>query len=93
VWVIPSRDLVIVRVGDRGSLEADTRVTIFTGRAGRLDHELVRRVMLAVTDVAYTDPGAYRDSKLVLPPLDDGILRDARDLEDVAAGTLGPPWH
>ena len=42
-YVIPSRDLVIVRLGDRGSRELDTRVTLWTGRGGQLDHELVRR--------------------------------------------------
>jgi CubicO group peptidase (beta-lactamase class C family) len=91
VWVIPSRDMVIVRLGDRGSLEPDTRVTVFTGRAGRLDYELVRRVMLAVEDVPYADPGPYTESKLVLPPLDTGILGDARNLDDVITGLLGPP--
>jgi CubicO group peptidase (beta-lactamase class C family) len=93
IWIVPSRDLLIVRLGDRGSMEADTRTTFFTGRAGRLDHELVRRVMLAVTDVPYKDPGSFRDTPLVLPPLNDGIVGDARHAEDVAAGVLGPPRH
>lgn len=91
MFVIPSRDLVIVRLGDRGSFEPDTRVLLFSGRAGQVDHEILRRVLLAVTDVAYTDPGPYESAGLVLPPLDDGILADALEYYDVLGGFgLGP---
>ena len=90
VYVIPSRDMVIVRLGEPGSVEADTRVSVWSGRAGQLDHELIRRVMLAVTDVPYEDPGPYAGSDLNLPPPDDGIVGDAHDVPQVLAGVGGP---
>jgi CubicO group peptidase (beta-lactamase class C family) len=91
VYVIPSRDMVIVRLGENGSWEGDTRASVWTGRAGELDNELVRRVMLAVDDVPYDDPGPYPGSHLVLPPLDRGVVGDARDFDQVLAGAgLGP---
>lgn len=91
VFVIPSRDLVIVRLGERGSKEADTRVSVLTGRGGELDNELVRRVLRAVTDVPYEDPGPYAGSDLYLPPPDEGIVGDAQDPEHAAAGLgVGP---
>ena len=91
VYVIPSRDMVIVRIGENGSWEGDTRASVWTGRAGELDNELVRRVMLAVDDVPYDDPGPYPGSDLVLPPLDRGVVGDARDVDQVLAGAgLGP---
>jgi CubicO group peptidase (beta-lactamase class C family) len=86
VYVIPSRDMVVVRLGENGSLEGDTRVSVFTGRGGELDYELMRRVMLAVTDVRYGDPGPYPGSDVVLPPLDDGLVGDAQELDHVLAG-------
>jgi CubicO group peptidase (beta-lactamase class C family) len=85
-YVIPSRDMVIVRLGENGSVEGDTRVSVFTGRGGELDYELVRRVMLAVTDVRYGDPGPYPGSDVVLPPLDDGLVGDAQETDHVLAG-------
>jgi CubicO group peptidase (beta-lactamase class C family) len=89
-YVIPSRDLVVVRMGFPGSKELDTRVTIFAGRAGELDHEILRGVLSSVLDVPYEDPGPYPGSSLVLPPVDDGLPGDAADLPEVAAGTFGP---
>jgi hypothetical protein len=86
LWVIPSRDLVIVRMGTAGSREPDTRVSVWTGRGGQLDHELTRGVLRAVTDVPYNDPGEYPGSDLVLPPLDDGIVGDVLDAEQTLAG-------
>ena len=85
-WVIPSRDLVIVRMGTAGSREPDTRVSVWTGRGGQLDHELTRGVLRAVTDMPYDDPGEYPGSDLVLPPLDDGIVGDVLDAEQTLAG-------
>jgi CubicO group peptidase (beta-lactamase class C family) len=91
VYVIPSRDMVIVRLGENGSQEGDTRVSVYTGRGGELDYELLRRVMLAVKDVRYGDPGPYPGSGVVLPPLDDGIVGDAQETDQVLAGLgLGP---
>lgn len=90
-WIIPSRDLVIVRLGERGSQELDTRVSLFSGRAGQIDWEVVRRVLLAVQDVPYADPGPYQSAGVVLPPADDGIIGDAFELQHVLAGLgLGP---
>jgi CubicO group peptidase (beta-lactamase class C family) len=91
VWVDPTRDLVIVRLGERGSREGDTRASVWTGRGGELDNELVRRVLRSVTDVPYRDPGPYRGSNLFLPPLDDGVIGDAADWEWAASGLgIGP---
>ena len=90
VYVIPSRDLVVVRMGFPGSKEPDTRVTIFAGRAGELDHEILRGVLGSVLDVPYKDPGPYPGSSLVLPPLDQGLIGDAFDVNEVSQGTLGP---
>jgi len=90
VYVIPSRDLVIVRMGFPGSKEPDTRVTVFAGRAGELDHEILRGVLASVHDVPYKDPGPYQGSDLVLPPLDQGLVGDATDVPEVLAGSLGP---
>jgi CubicO group peptidase (beta-lactamase class C family) len=90
-FVIPSRDMVIVRLGERGSREGDTRTSVWTGRGGELDNELIRRLLLAVTDVPYDDPGPYPGSDLYLPAPDQGILGDAQDVEQVLAGQgLGP---
>lgn len=91
MFVIPSRDLVIVRLGERGSREGDTRASVWTGRGGELDNELVRRVLRAVRDVPYEDPGAYKGSDVVLPPPDDGVAGDAHDPEQAVAGLgVGP---
>ena len=90
-YVIPSRDLVIVRLGERGSREGDTRASVWTGRAGELDNELVRRILLAVDDVPYDDPGPYAGSEVYLPPPDAGIIGDAQDVERAGAGVgVGP---
>ena len=91
VYVIPSRDMVIVRLGERGSREGDTRASVWTGRGGELDSELIRRTLRSVTDVAYDDPGPYKGSDPYLPPLDDGIAGDVRDTDNVAAGSGAGP--
>ena len=88
VYVIPSRDMVIVRLGERGSSRSDTRASVWTGRGGELDNELVRRVLRSVTDVPYDDPGPYAGSDLYLPPLDEGVVGDAQDVEQATAGVL-----
>jgi hypothetical protein len=91
VYVIPSRDMVVVRLGERGSREADTRSSVWTGRGGELDNELVRRVLTAVTDVPYDDPGPYAGSDPYLPPADEGLVGDAQDPEEAAAGLGAGP--
>ena len=90
-YVIPSRDLVIVRLGFPGSKEPDTRVTVFAGRSGELDHEILRGVLSSVRDVPYRDPGPYPGSSLVLPPADSGIVGDAQDTDEVLAGEGAGP--
>jgi CubicO group peptidase (beta-lactamase class C family) len=89
IFVIPSRDLLIVRLGERGSRELDTRASVWTGRGGQLDNELVRRVLRAVRDVPYDDPGPYAGSDLFLPPHDAGVIGDAQETEHVVAGLTG----
>jgi CubicO group peptidase (beta-lactamase class C family) len=91
VWAIPSLGLLIVRLGDRGSREGDTRASVWTGRGGELDNELIRRVLISVTDAHYRDPGPYPGSDVFLPPLDDGVVGDAADWEWAASGLgIGP---
>jgi CubicO group peptidase (beta-lactamase class C family) len=92
-FIIPSRDLLIVRIGERGSHETDTRVVVWSGRPGEIDHELVRRVLLAVNDVPYADPGPYRSAGTVLPPLDEGIVGDAQDVGSIVDGMTTPDCH
>lgn len=90
VFVIPSRDIVIVRLGERGSRDLDTRISVWSGRGGEIDNELVRLVLRSVTDVPYDDPGPYAGSDPYLPPLDDGVVGDALDPEHATAGVLPP---
>jgi CubicO group peptidase (beta-lactamase class C family) len=92
-FIVPSRDLVIVRLGERGSRDTDTRVSLWSGRAGEIDHELVRRVLSAVTDVPYQDPGPYRSAGTILPPLDQGIVGDAQDVGSIVDGMTTPSCH
>jgi CubicO group peptidase (beta-lactamase class C family) len=92
-FIIPSRDLVIVRLGERGSHDTDTRVSVWSGRAGQIDHELVRRVLSAVIDVPYEDPGPYRSAGIILPPLDQGIVGDAEDVSSFVDGMTTPSCH
>jgi CubicO group peptidase (beta-lactamase class C family) len=91
LYVIPSRDMVIVRLGENGSQDADTRTSVWTGHGGQLDHEIVRRVLRAVTDVPYDDPGPYAGSDPHVPPADDGVIGDALEPDDVAAGIGAGP--
>lgn len=92
-YVIPSRGLVIVRTGDRGSHELDTRVAVWSGRGGQIDHELLRRVLLAVTDVPYADRGPYQGAGPHAPPLDDGIYADALAAAELAQAMTVPHCH
>lgn len=93
MFAIPSIGLMIVRLGERGSREGDTRASVWTGRGGELDNELVRRVLLSVYSMKpkYKDPGPYPGSDIYLPPPDDGIAGDALDWEWAASGLgIGP---
>ncbi|HUP90648.1 MAG TPA: serine hydrolase [Solimonas sp.] len=92
-YMIPSRGLVVVRTGERGSHEPDTRVALWSGRGGEVDHELLRRVLLAVTDVPYADPGPYAGAGPHAPPLEDSIYADAFDTSELAQAMTVPPCH
>ncbi|MEX2555842.1 MAG: serine hydrolase [Actinomycetota bacterium] len=89
-WVIPSLDMVIVRMGEPGEVDADTRNSVWQSQTGVIDHELLRRIMQAVTDVDVPDPGPYKMGAPIVPPTDDGLIGDALQAEDVAGG-LGVP--
>jgi hypothetical protein len=67
IYVIPSLDMVVVRLGQKGSREADMRVSFWTARSGELDNGMMRRVQLAVTDRKLRDPGEYEGSGFVAP--------------------------
>jgi CubicO group peptidase (beta-lactamase class C family) len=92
VWIIPSLDMVIVRLGEPGELDADTRNSVWQSQPGMIDHEIPRLVVQAVTDVRFPDPGPYRMGSPTVPPLDEGLLRDARRTDDVLGG-LGVPGY
>jgi CubicO group peptidase (beta-lactamase class C family) len=92
VFTIPSLDMVVVRLGQKGSREADFRRSFWTSKAGELDNGLMRLIQLAVTDVAIQDPGPYEGSEFVMPSLEpDSFHGSAQDPLGVAGGFgLGP---
>jgi len=92
VYAIPSLDMVVVRLGQKGSREADFRKSFWTSRAGELDNGLLRLIQLAVTDVAITDPGAYEGSEVQVPQTGpDTFHGSVQDPVGVAAGFgIGP---
>jgi CubicO group peptidase (beta-lactamase class C family) len=91
-YVIPSLDMVVVRLGQNGSHDADIRRSVWTGKAGELDSELMRRVRLSVTDKHFADPGPYGGSSAVVPSLEpDSVPGSARDPEQVLAGAGAGP--
>ena len=59
VWVIPSLDMVIVRMGEPGELDPDTRNSVWQSQPGMIDYEIPRLVVQAVTDVRFPDPAPY----------------------------------
>lgn len=67
IYVIPSLDMVVVRLGQKGSREADMRVTFWTGRAGELDNGLLHRIKLAVTDKRLDTRDRYESAGFVMP--------------------------
>ena len=91
VWIIPSLDMVVVRVGGSGDHEPDTRASVFTSTAGEYEHEFFRLLMKAVTDARIKDPGPYEYGNPV-PQLDPnyGILKSSTEPEDILAG-FGEP--
>jgi CubicO group peptidase (beta-lactamase class C family) len=89
VYVIPSLDMVVVRLGQKGSRETDTRISIWTSRAGELDNGLMRRIQLAVTDVAIKDPGEYEGSGVVLPSTQEGSFAGSAFHPVEVAGGFG----
>jgi len=94
-YIIPSLDMVVVRLGQKGSREADFRVSFWTARSGELDNELLRRIQLAVTDKKIKDPGAYEGSDFVMPSTGKdtwhGSLQDpAQTAAGVGAGPHAP---
>jgi CubicO group peptidase (beta-lactamase class C family) len=92
VYVIPSLDIVVVRLGHNGSHDLDFRRSVWTGKSGQLDIELMRRLRLSVTDVRYRDPGAYTGSSFAVPSLEpDSVPGSARDPEQVLAGAGAGP--
>lgn len=92
VYVIPSLDMVVVRLGQKGSREADFRRSFWTSKSGELDNGLMRLIQLAVTDVEIQDPGPYEGSEFVMPSTGpDTWHGSAQDPAGVAAGFgLGP---
>jgi CubicO group peptidase (beta-lactamase class C family) len=67
VAVIPSLDMVVVRLGQKGSKEADMRVAFWTGRGGEFDNGLMLRVQRAVTDKRVDTRDHYRSAGFVMP--------------------------
>ncbi|MGH2794323.1 MAG: serine hydrolase domain-containing protein [Actinomycetota bacterium] len=92
VWIIPSLDMVIVRMGLPGEVDPDTRNSVWQSQPGMIDHEIPRQVVQAVTDVRFPDPGPYQMGAPTVPPLDEGLVRDARRTQDVLAG-IGVPGY
>jgi CubicO group peptidase (beta-lactamase class C family) len=92
-YIIPSRGLIIVRLGERGSHDPDSRVLLWSGRAGEIDWELPRRVLLAITDVPYADPGPYQSAGAHVPPVSEGIYGDALDIVEHAEAMSVPACH
>jgi CubicO group peptidase (beta-lactamase class C family) len=91
VYVIPSMELLIVRVGGVGSREPDTRSSVFTSASGEFEHEWFRMLMDAVEDANVKDPGPYEYHDPV-PPFDPnyGVLKSATEYNDIAEGAIDP---
>jgi CubicO group peptidase (beta-lactamase class C family) len=86
-YVIPSLNMVVVRVGGAGSREPDTRSSVFTSAAGEFEHEFFRLLMKAVTDVRVKDPGPYEYSDpLPDPDPNYGIVKSTTEPEHILAG-------
>jgi CubicO group peptidase (beta-lactamase class C family) len=92
VWVIPSLDMVIVRMGQPGELDPDTRNSVWQSQPGVIDHEIPRMVIQSVTDVKVTDPGPYQMGAPTVPPVNEGLIGDAQEVGDVMAA-VGVPGY
>ncbi|MFI6214530.1 serine hydrolase domain-containing protein [Nocardia brasiliensis] len=74
VTVVPSRDLVIVRLGVPTRLDLSNPVALLTGSGNPDNKEVFRRVTTAVDDIAdepYDDPYRYPNQPLHLRGFDD----------------------
>lgn len=91
VWVMPSLDMVVVRVGGSGDHDPDTRASIFTSTSGEYEHEFFRLLMKAVMDADVKDPGPYEYGDFV-PALDPdyGIIKSTTEPDDMVEG-FGEP--
>lgn len=92
IYVVPSLDMVIVRLGDPGEYELDTRNSVWQSQTGMIDYEMVRLIMQSVSDVEIPDPGPYRGDGLGVPPTNAGLVQDATELNDILAGLGVPFW-
>jgi CubicO group peptidase (beta-lactamase class C family) len=92
IYIIPSLDMVVVRLGQKGSHDPDFRINFWTSRGGELDNGLMRLVQLAVTDKHTKDPGAYQDAPFNPPSVGPGsYANSATDPIGVLAGFgVGP---
>ena len=60
-WVIPSLDMVVVRVGGSGDRDPDTRSSVFTSSYGEFEHEFFRLLMDASDGCGRRGPGSLRE--------------------------------
>jgi CubicO group peptidase (beta-lactamase class C family) len=91
-YVIPSLDMVVVRLGHNGSHDLDFRRSVWTGKSGQLDNELMRMLVSSVTDVKMKEPAAYRGSSFVAPSVEpETVPGSARDPVQVLAGAGAGP--
>jgi CubicO group peptidase (beta-lactamase class C family) len=94
IIAIPSRDLLIVRLGVPGSQpsESDPFSYALTTGSAELDHEIVRGVMRAVVDNPYPDPGPYQAKGPSTQPTPDyGFQKSATEQDDLDAAHNAPP--
>jgi CubicO group peptidase (beta-lactamase class C family) len=92
IYIVPSLDMVVLRLGQKGSNDPDFRVNFWTSRAGELDNGLMRRVQLSVTDKPIKDPGEYEYADPNPPSAGPGsYLNSLTDPVGVLAGIgVGP---
>ena len=69
IYIVPSLDLVVVRLGQKGSNDPNFRIVVWTSRAGELDNGLMLRIQRAVVDKRLEDPGDYRYANPDAPSL------------------------